>query len=305
MTNKKPILFTGLPVILALGIIAAYIGIYHILPYSSIRPYRITRAEIIHRYPVPPGLRLMPFTTIVEDTITLKGYFVPGQPDSVHGTVILLHGIASVKESMFQIADTLARHGYNSIVFDLRAHGESGGIDCTFGYFEKYDVSAVIDEAKKRFGTIDPVAVYGNSLGAAVAIQAMARDPRIRCGIAESPFATLREVVYDYWKHMSGLPLHWIPDEALRESEKIAHFHVDEVAPEESARQIRCPVLIAHGTDDPKISIVYGERIYHHLGGSGNVWYPIAGGTHINLSVAGGEAYRRTLLTFLHQNLHQ
>jgi alpha-beta hydrolase superfamily lysophospholipase len=297
-----------LAILCILSGIATYVVVYRVLPYSPIRPHRITRDELARIHPgrLDPGALGLAYDALdvtVEDTIVLRGWFIHAHADSVRGTMVLLHGIANCKESLLGFADTLARLGYNCIVYDSRANGESGGLNCTFGYYEKYDVSAYIDAATKRFPGLGPVGIYGNSLGAAVAIQAMAIDKRITCGIVESPFATLREVVYDYWKRMSGIPLRCVIDKALENSERIAHFTVDDVRPEQSARQVTCPVLVVHGEKDEHIAAAYGRRVFDNIAAPGKEWYLVSGGDHFSLARAGGDAYLMKLSTFLRRYL--
>jgi pimeloyl-ACP methyl ester carboxylesterase len=54
---------------------------------------------------------------------------------------------------------------FDVLAYDSRAHGESGGNACTYGYYEKRDLSRAIDLIGLR-----PVVALGISLGAAVAL---------------------------------------------------------------------------------------------------------------------------------------
>lgn len=285
-----------------------YIVVFHVLPYSPIRPHRVTLAEVQRDFPraVDPsylGLKYRTLDVVVQDTIELKGWFVDASTDTALGTMVLLHGIGSCKEALLPFADTLARHGYNSILYDSRAQGESGGTNCTFGYYEKYDVLAYIHAAQNRFGHIGPIGIFGSSMGAAVAIQAMALDHGIRCGIVESPFATLRQVIYQYWKRMFLLPLRFIPNEALDVSEKIAHFSADSVRPEESAKLITQPVMVVHGDDDKRIPAEDSRRVFDNLKSRDKMWYPIAGAGHNDIQAVGGQRYLKAQLAFLRAHL--
>lgn len=302
-------LLSVLLVLAATGFIGYEYAVTNILAYAPIRPHRFSRDEVarfVSRRADPGvfGLRFAPLNVGTDDAVVLKGWFIyAAVPTKPYGTLILLHGIGNCKESLLGMANTFARLGYNCILYDSRAHGESGGMYCTFGYYEKKDVSAVIDDVCKHFDSASPIGIYGHSLGAAVAIQAMAEDKRIRCGVVECPFATLREVVYDYWVRLSHVPLHFIPDQALENSERIAHFRVDSVKPEESARRIDQPVLIAHGEEDRDISILYGKRVFDNLRSFNKVWYPIPDADHNNVSIVGGARYFKMLTRFLKKGL--
>jgi len=310
MVIRKGIAYitSALVILTLLGWAAISYAVHNILPYSPIRPHRITRTELTQHFPAQldpgaAGLRYSQLNVTVEDSILLKGWFVFSGTGNAKGTVILLHGIASCKESMINVAAKLSRLGYNCILYDSRAHGESGGLNCTFGYYEKHDVSVFIDSARTRFPSMGPVGIYGASLGAAVAIQAMAIDHRIACGIAVSPFATMREVVYDYWKHLSRLPLPSITNASLKRSEEIAHFSVDSVRPEQAALEIDNPVLVIHGDQDSKISIRYGRRVYQNLRSPGKQWFEVGGAGHNDIESVAGETYLGTLAAFLQTNL--
>ena len=109
----------------------------------------------------------------------------------VKGTIILLHGIRSRKEQYLELSNYLSLRGYNTVALDLRAHGSSEGVHCTFGVKEKRDVASLIDELYS-LGLENNLGVWGQSLGGAVAIQSTAFDDRIQFAIVESTFTNLK-----------------------------------------------------------------------------------------------------------------
>jgi uncharacterized protein len=296
----------GLLVVLVAA--GAYYATEHILPYSSIRPHRVTKAEIQKRFngvatPSAAGLTWQPFDIVVEDTIPLRGWFVNARSTPAQGTIFLLHGIASCKEAMITTSEMFSSEGFNCVLYDSRANGQSGGINCTFGYYEKRDLSRYLDSTIARFPGSGPYGIFGNSLGAAVAIQALAEDRRLVCGVAESPFASLRDVIHDYFARLFHIRLNAIPDRALRFSEKIAHFSVDSVQPAQSATKIVQPVMVIHGMEDDHISAAYGKQVYDNLLSADKVWMPIAGGDHYNLKKVGGAQFRESIIGFFRNHM--
>lgn len=277
--------------------------IYGLLPYALVRPTRVLKYLSYNGFaPQRFGLRAEGIVVEAEPGLWLHGWFIHAAVASgseALGTILLIHGHSSSKEAMLGTAKLFSDGGFNCLDFDMRAHGESGGVYCTFGYYERRDCSRLIDEAARRFGPLGPLAVFGNSMGGAIALQAMAYDPRIRCGIIESSFATLREVAHDYLRAYTGVPLAFVADLAMRRAERLAKFSVDDVRPEEAARHIERPVLVVHGTDDRNISARYGERIARNLPAPGSEWDPVEGASHDNLWKIGGAEYRRKLLSFM------
>ncbi|MBI5326260.1 MAG: alpha/beta fold hydrolase [Ignavibacteriae bacterium] len=283
--------------------------INYFLPYSSIRPVRLTHNKIVkifykHEKPSNYNLKYDKFTLNVDKGITLKGWFIHSQSDIPKGTIIMMHGIATSKESLLLMADSLATHGYNCLPFDSRAHGESGGVNCTFGYYEKNDVSKIISAIIKKYPDSPPFGIYGCSLGAAIGIQAMALDKRIKSAVVESPFASLKETVDHYWYNMSGLRINYIPDEALKRSERIARFWVDSVMPEKSAYMIHNPVMVVYAEHDKNIPVTQSFRVFRNIKSQDKKLYEVKGADHNSIVKFGGHKYFKDVIDYFDRNLN-
>ena len=175
------------------------------------------------------------------------------------GTVIYLHGSADNRTSGLFVAERFTRRGYDVVVYDSRAHGESEGEACTYGYHEKQDLRRVIDTVAPG-----PVAVLGVSLGGAVALQAAAIDARIRTVVAVSTFSDLRTIATERAPRIASKK---DIAAALRLAEATAHFRVDDVSPAASAREIAVPVLLVHGEDDRETPSAHSQRVFAALPG--------------------------------------
>lgn len=310
MNKKLKILIGAVSLIAIIAVTISFYVIENILPYSPIRPYKVTVKDIKERYPGienpgSVGLSYELVNTITKDSIDLRGWFIHSKTKHAKGTIILLHGIANTKFAMLPLSKILSDNGFNCVLYDSRANGESGGLNCTFGFYEKHDVSIVLDSVINRFPDSPPFAIYGNSLGAAVAIQSLAIEKRLRCGVVESPFATLRETVHEYFRRMFYLPIYSIPNAALVKTEKVAGFLIDDVRPEESAKNIFQSVMVVHGLKDEHINWRNGYRVYNNIASRAKKWMPMDEGTHYNLSAIGGQQYRDSLISFFNQHIRE
>jgi pimeloyl-ACP methyl ester carboxylesterase len=131
------------------------------------------------------------------DGVPLQGWWVPA-PEA-RGTVVLVHGLNRSRIEMVKKVPFLHRAGWNSLLFDLRHHGQSGGEASTFGDRERLDVHAA-----KTFATArarGPVVLWGVSLGAAAATLAAAEDPSVAGLVCDSTYRSLRDTV----RHHLGL----------------------------------------------------------------------------------------------------
>ena len=166
---------------------------------------------------------LEPLNISTVDGIELSAYWItPINPP--RGCLILLHGVGGCKEHFLGVANKLRQQDIASIVFDSRAHGQSGGQFCTYGAKEKHDVSVIVDLMEARYPHT-PIGIWGNSMGGAVAIQAMALDKRISFGVIESTFTSLAKIGFDYQKRLSKISSRRLFNYVLKRVEKIANFN--------------------------------------------------------------------------------
>jgi pimeloyl-ACP methyl ester carboxylesterase len=196
------------------------------------------------------------------DGVRLVGWLFPATGSPRRGLIVYLHGIADNRRSGVGVAQRFTPQGWDVYTFDARAHGQSGGDACTYGFHERRDVSRALDTLGVR-----QAVVFGSSLGAAVALQAAAVDPRIVGVIAQAPFSDLRTIVTERAKRMGPLVRESEIAEALRLAEVQAAFRVDEVSPLALAPRIHVPVLLLHGEKDPETDAGHSRRIHDALGG--------------------------------------
>jgi uncharacterized protein len=187
------------------------------------------------------------------------------------GTVVYLHGVADNRASGAGVILRFTARGFDVVAYDSRAHGNSEGDACTYGYFEKEDLRLVLD-------TIDggPIVLIGTSLGAAVALQHAARDRRVSAVVAAETFSDLRTVATE------RAPFVFTAG-ALRQAfalaEAQASFVVDHVSPVLAAAEISAPVLLIHGDADRDTSPAHPQRVFDALRGPKRLLL-VPGATH-------------------------
>jgi alpha-beta hydrolase superfamily lysophospholipase len=198
------------------------------------------------------------FEVDVGSGIALKGWWAKGAIPR-RGLVLWLHGVGDNKDSAEGLIDRWTKKGFDVAAYDSRAHGGSGGKICTYGFFEKHDVSRVLDALQKAGAAADRTILVGFSMGGAVALQAVeAGEPRVIAVAALAPFASLRSAASHaapFWMSKRSI------ESALARADQLAQFSVDEVAPAAHADQIHVPLLLVHGTHDPKIAAADSQQI--------------------------------------------
>lgn len=112
--------------------------------------------------------------------------------DSSKGTVILFHGLGSNKGDILNEAYEFLNMGYNTLLVDFRAHGNSEGSVCTLGFKESEEVQLAFDYIKNK-GEKN-IVLWGMSMGSAVIAKAIYDyDLHPQKIILDMPFASLQD----------------------------------------------------------------------------------------------------------------
>jgi uncharacterized protein len=249
------------------------------------------------------GGRREDFTVRATDGILLHGWKVfAAHPN---GTWILLfHGVADNRVGVIGQSEFLLRAGYCVTMMDARAHGASEGDMATYGWLERRDTQAIVtalveaEHPKKIFA-------LGESMGAGIALQSAAVDPRIAAVVAEAPFASLREASYDY----AGLQKYpWLGKTLfapgawmmLHRGQKLAGFPAAEVSPERAVAARDFPVLLICDGADTTLPCRHAERIFAAARGPKSLW-EVPKAFHTSALGFQPEEFRRRVLQFYEQ----
>ncbi len=300
----------------AFFLLVGWLAIENLLPYWPIKPYRQNPERASWRLPKGAnpetyGLQVEHLTVQTRDSLLLQALLVvptlstAPSADAAHSPIagsetclIMLPGISSCKEFFLPAAQQFSREGYYVLLLDQRAHGQSGGDYCTFGFQEKHDVSCVVDTLLARHPNMR-IGIYGNSLGGAVALQVLAEDKRLQFGIIESTFNTMENVVAQYGENYFGIRSEWLTRHTLDKAAAIAHFDPYAVKPCQSACSITQPIFMAHGDADERIPFAFGRDNFEHLASQDKEWHTVQGAGHNDIWARGGAEYQAAMLAFL------
>jgi pimeloyl-ACP methyl ester carboxylesterase len=161
-------------------------------------------ARLRYRVVEPADYHLKVISTnwIARGEVRYKFTFRAGAPIQTNawtaaprGTVVLLHGYGLAEFSMAPWAWRLAQEGWRCVLVDLRGHGKSTGKRIYFGVRESRDMSQLLDVLASRGQLAPPVAVIGESYGAALALRWKTMDPRVGGVVAIAPYGVLSNAV--------------------------------------------------------------------------------------------------------------
>jgi hypothetical protein len=219
------------------------------------------------------------------DGAKLSAWFFRTQNGN-ESSVILLHGSGDNRAGMLGYVPMFLRHQYNVLVPDSRAHGQSGGKLATFGIEESRDLNRWVDWLSEQ-ESARCIYGLGESMGAAILLQALPNEPRFCAAVAESPFASLREVAYDRMGQRLGggdrigrTVFRPLVSEAFLDARLQYGVDLRKASPVNAVASTHVPILLIHGAEDFNIPVRHCEAILKNHSGVMEFWQvPGAGHT--------------------------
>lgn len=250
------------------------------------------------RTPATYGMDYSNVSIRTDDGQTLSSWWIPAEKSSDR-TVIVGHGYPASKSDIVS-AVTFLHSDYNLLLFDFRYLGDSSGSYTTLGHDEQQDVEAAIDYVTETHPN-HSIALYGFSMSAATFIEA--NDPRTEAIVADSPYASLQDMLDDvYWLFPGPLrqPFVWTTAVMAR---TFLGFWPAEMAPEQSVTSLEQPLLLIHGTADTNIPYQHSQRIYDNANKNRTQLHLFDGAGHVRSKHRDPDRYHKTVNNFLSQHL--
>jgi alpha-beta hydrolase superfamily lysophospholipase len=230
-----------------------------------------------------------------KDSLKLEAWYISA--DSSKGTVLLFHGHGGNKSGVIKESESFNKMGYNTLLVDFRAHGNSGGNTCTIGYNESEDVKLAYDYIKAK-GEKN-IVLWGISMGASTITKAV-KDYQLEPQkvILEMPFGTIKDAVKGRLKIM-GLPAEPIGTLLTFWGGTEHGFWAFGMKPQEYAASIKCPVLLQWGRNDPRVSKSEADILFKNISNTNKkfVIYETAG--HESLCKKETAKWEATIAAFL------
>lgn len=218
----------------------------------------------------------------------LQMWYIPQPARADAPTVLYLHGARwNMNGSVFRIA-RWHEMGFNVLAVDYRGFGKSTEL-LPSEETATEDTRAAYAELKRRQPEPSRRFVYGHSLGGALAIDLVAREPKddpaaVAGLIIESTFTSIPDVVRQMkWGWVPGIGL--AVTQPFDAAAKIQH--------------VRAPLLVLHGTADSIVPHAMADALYAAAASSYKKIVKIEGGSHSGSSRSGGAAYRDAVLQFV------
>ncbi len=253
---------SGFLAMMLLGALVLWATAVVLMASARLRPPRMTDGKalaVLGR--LSPADLSLPYETDVfavadaggRGKMILHAWWIP-HPGARGRCVILLHGYADARAGALAWLPMLHELEVNVLMLDQRAHGRSAGVHCTAGYFERQDLSQVIDQLRvQRPGEAQQVAILGISMGGVTAIAVGAMRDDLAGVIADSPFGDYTTAGMLHAR-LFGFPGWFVQRPAAWVAQRLTGARISEVSPLRLVQKLRVPLLLIQPSEDKVIS---------------------------------------------------
>lgn len=185
------------------------------------------------------------------------------KPHQTDRTIIICHGVTENKINSVKYARLFERLGFNSVIYDHRRHGDSGGKTTSFGFHEKVDLQTIVQTIRKEIGDETLLGIHGESMGASTTIlYAGTYEDQADFHILDCPFSDFGEQalhVLRIEKPLQRTMLLRIANLFLKVRDG---YTLNLVSPRQVIQHIEKPVLFIHSLEDDFILPSMTEELF-------------------------------------------
>lgn len=224
-------------------------------------------------------------TVTASDGVTLHGWYLPPDPAPAGGGLapglIWFYGNMETIAGITPILRAFRPPGIGMVILDYRGYGESEGSATEEGVYRDAEAAWKYLAGRPQIDSTR-IAVYGRSIGSAVALYLATHQP-VRALVLESAFSSGAAMAQEHYAFFPTF---------------LVNMGLDNLARAES---IDIPLLSIHGSDDWIAPIEMGRAVAQ--AGNAEEFYVLEGADHNDTYDVGGDAYREKVWVFLERHL--
>lgn len=254
------------------AVVVLFVAFLAAIPFM-VMPMFLGPSRDLEMYdPAEAGIEAERITLTTSDGLDLAAWRTG--PENPTGTVVIVSGIdAPSVTDFFGYARMLEDAGWDSLLIEMRARGESEGDEIGLGMTEWRDVEAGVQLLNEDPEVADlPIVAMGTSMGGSTVINSAAEIEEIDGVISLSGFASFKDMF------MKGMEEAGVPgfiamlDQPFFDLYLGIHFGFDSLkhTPVHAVTQLGDrPLLLAHSRDDSQVPWSQYEKLRDAAEGAG------------------------------------
>lgn len=307
--KSKPKMWKRLLLGILVLLVLFTIGLLAVIPSLVVGPWINQHVDFSTVYnPTDFGLEARELHLVTSDQYTISAFEV--EAEKPQGVIIFISGIHNPSVTAFYgHARLFQEHGYASILYDMRGHGQSSGDGICFGYLEPRDTQAVVDYilSQERYSGV-PIIVFGLSMGGAVAINSIGQIPEIAGLISLSAYSSFEDMFIENMRASGAPEVLTVLERPFVKMYSLLKFGWDtkNIYPTKQIQNLReRPALLLHSTEDSQVSYANLQRITEHAPSHVETWVRTGDEHFITydfLNPGNDPEYIERILKFLKEN---
>ncbi len=224
---------------------------------------------------------------------------------SQHNWVICVHDYRSTgKRDMSSIGKQYAAKGYNVLIPDLRAHGDSEGEIIGMGWLDRLDlivwIHTIIDDDPEA-----SIILHGGSMGASAIMMASGEKlpPAVKGFILDSGFVSVYAEFRYMLSKLTFLPKKMIMRYANHYAQKYAGYSLKQASATRQLGSNHLPVLIIHGERDHFVPMEAAYTIQNATAGD-KALLLVPDAEHLEAESKDPQTYWTVIFSFIDQRIN-
>lgn len=174
--------------------------------------------------------------------------------------VILVHGYTARRIYMYSYAMIYSQRGYNVLLPDMRAHGDSEGDYIGMGWLDRKDMLLWTDLICERNSDAE-IILHGVSMGGATVMMTSGEElpENVVAVVDDCGYTSVWDIFSDELEYLFGLPDFPFLYTANVISKMRAGYTFTEASAIEQITKTKLPVLFIHGSED---NFVHTDMVY-------------------------------------------
>lgn len=188
--------------------------------------------------------------------------FNPASGGPRQKVAVICHGHTVNRINSVKYAMVFYKLGFNVVIYDHSYFGESEGKFSTLGYYERHDLSRVIDYARETFGQDCILALHGESMGAVTVLTELGVRSDIDLVVADCPFSDTFKYYCELYTHLTKMPSFPIVEMTSSMAKMRYGYNYAKCNPIDDVANSDVPICFIHGKADDYILPHHSEDMY-------------------------------------------
>jgi alpha-beta hydrolase superfamily lysophospholipase len=247
--------------------------------------------------PADLGMEYSDISVLTADNQKLRGWYI-SSGDTNANSILVLHDWNESKILKLNFAKQMHDRGFNIMLIDLRAHGNSGGNNFSPGILSVSDVKVMLDTLL-AIPYSNHVAIFGSGLSSGIALQSALYDGRADALVLQCPFNSFSEWVQKYSRRKWGAGSFIFHPVLQRKMEDLMLMPLKDFNLAEIGSFVETPMLLVAAGEDDLYKSIDSYAVYDSSRAEKKDLILVRKATHENIELEGGEYYFNTIGAFI------